>query len=266
MGKIAAFFKSRYFYAVIFLYILGDALLKGPLENTGVFLYLYRYFGKFSYVIAFILFANLILSFLRRSDEKPVFPITVEFLLIGFLCGAYLFFMLRMGIPLENRTADESLLRNAVDLLLFQKDGGLIPAWLFYFLLSKFNFIAIYAGLFVILLICVSFAVFVPLGKGILGFRREYLEREALEAEKRALLREKKQNISPPSTSNPIENQNDPAEPVEIQTEPAVPFADPKELVDPFALFIESGRDKKKKKKPAGPGSGLIDLPGDEKP
>ncbi|MDR1832944.1 MAG: hypothetical protein LBQ97_09520 [Fusobacteriaceae bacterium] len=278
MNKLMAFFKSRYLYITLFFGILIDVGLQGPLEKKGFFLVLYQYLGQFVYVIAFLLFIHILLSFLRRKTEKPLFPLSIEFTVIGLLCCYYLYGMLRLRIPFEAARADETLLRDAMDFVLFRnqgnlvlKDMGLIPAYLFYLLLSKLNFLVIYGGLLGLALLSWTVVLFWPIGREILGIYRDYVEKEALEAKKRALLREQIERerakeakrlkelreikglsehirIKAPAPDKPASENEKIPPPKKTAVRPSNPLGNLEGLSDPFTLFAGEKPKKKRKK------------------
>jgi hypothetical protein len=183
MEKINDFFKSKYIFMGIFLYFLADFFLKGPIENAGFFWYTYLYIGKFSILICFLIAVNLILSLVKSNDKRKLFPISIEFITIGSLCVVYLYFMIELKIPFENKAADQTLLRNSINIALFEKEIGYIPTYLFYLLLSKFNYLVVYIGLSGLILLSVAIAFIYPAIKGIIAFYREYAEKERVNSE-----------------------------------------------------------------------------------
>ncbi|MDR3259623.1 MAG: hypothetical protein LBT51_08470 [Fusobacteriaceae bacterium] len=214
MKKIIDFFKPKYICMGISLYLLADFFLEGPLENIKFFLYIDMYIGKIWILIGLLIGINLILSFVISSDKRKLFPISVEFIIIGSLCVVYLYFMIQLKIPFENKIADQTLLRNSINITLFKNQIGYIPAYLFYLLLSKFNYLIVYTGLVGILLLSITISFVYPLIKWIVNLYREYIQKERMNSE--IALKRKEAKIEASGTEN--KEKNNEKQSIKIET------------------------------------------------
>ncbi|MGF6906708.1 hypothetical protein [Fusobacterium sp. PH5-44] len=195
MDALVSFFKSKYLYICILMYLLGDFFIGGPLKDKGLFSYIYLYFGNFSFVLGILVFINIIFSFVRNSNKKDVFSINIEFIMIGILSVTYIFFMLKMQIPFTIENATESDLKTAINYSLFDYNTGLFSGYLFYLLLSKLPYLYSYILLGCFLLLSISVVVFLPAIRTLIGYyAAERMEMEKIVRKNAKIIDEERRN------------------------------------------------------------------------
>jgi len=185
MNALVNFFKSKYLYLSILMYLLGDFFLGGPLKEKGLFSYIYLYFGKFSFLLGGLLFFNIILSFVRGPKKKDIFSINIEFIMILALSCVYFLFMLKMQVPFTKEVASDEVLKKGINISTFEYNCGQVPSFLFYLLLSKFPYLYVYILLGAMFLVSSIIVVFVPFIRRIINYYRQ--EKVEIEREKKTM-------------------------------------------------------------------------------
>ena len=186
MNDLVKFFKSKYLYICILLYLMGDFFLEGPLKNMGLFSHIYLYFGKISFVIGGLLFINIVFSFGRTPPKNDVFSINIEFIMLGFLSALYFLLMLKIEVPFTREIASDEILQKAINITTFEHDCGQVPSFLFYLILSKFPNLHAYILLGVIFGVSIIVVFLIPVTKKLINlYRQENLENQRESDEER---------------------------------------------------------------------------------
>lgn len=195
MDVLVKFFKSKYLYICISMYLLGDFFIGGPLKDKGLFSYIYLYFGGFSFVLGVLIFINLIFNFVRNSTKKDIFSINIELIMIGIISVTYILFMLKMQIPFTIDNATNSVLKTAINYSIFDYNTGLFSGYLFYLLLSKLPYLYIYILLGILFLISTSVVIFLPIIKTFIRYyAAERVEMEKIVRKNAKIIGEERKN------------------------------------------------------------------------
>ena len=194
MRKFSILIQLRFIYVYMFIYLVIGCFYDSYLKHIGLYKFIETYFGISFFFILFLVLLDFYSYFIRCSRKKMVYSTRKFFFCILVISCIFLYFMYNLNIPLKKELADEKLLAKSIEIIFYQKKFGLILAFLFDILISKFYFLYLYIVFYLLAFISFFFigakTIRKIIGKIIMAEkeRREIKRnREALEEQERII-------------------------------------------------------------------------------
>lgn len=194
MRKFSILIQLRFIYVYMFIYLVIGYFYDSYLKHIGLYKFIETYFGISFFFILFLVLLDFYSYFIRCSRKKMVYSTRKFFFCILVISCIFLYFMYNLNIPLKKELADEKLLAKSIEIIFYQKKFGLILAFLFDILISKFYFLYLYVAFYLLAFISFFFIgakiIRKNIGKIIMAEkeRREIKRnREALEEQERII-------------------------------------------------------------------------------
>lgn len=144
MRKFSILIQLRFIYVYMFIYLVIGYFYDSYLKHIGLYKFIETYFGISFFFILFLVLLDFYSYFIRCSRKKMVYSTRKFFFCILVISCIFLYFMYNLNIPLKKELADEKLLAKSIEIIFYQKKFGLILAFLFDILISKFYFLYLY--------------------------------------------------------------------------------------------------------------------------
>lgn len=182
MKRFSILIQLRFIYAYILIYTVAGYFYDSYFKRVGVYSFLETYFGMSFVFVLFLAILNFFSFFIRCRRKKMVYNTRVFFFCILVMSILFLYFMNSLAIPFKKEMANDELLERSIEEIFYQKRFGLIFAFLFDVVITKFYFLYIYITLYVL-----SFVSFFFIGAK--SIRRSIGKIIAMEKERREIKR-----------------------------------------------------------------------------